>query len=83
MELVLIRHGLPVRSAQSADPPLHDEGHDQSRKVAQWLAGETFDAVYSSPMLRAIETAAPLLAHSGHELRHHDGIAEFDRDTGA
>ena len=45
MELVLIRHGLPVRSDQSADPPLHDEGHDQSRKVAQGLAGETFDAV--------------------------------------
>ena len=51
MELVLIRHGLPVRSAQSAYPPLHDEGHDQSRKTAQWLAGETFDARDSNPTL--------------------------------
>ena len=83
MELVLIRHGLPVRSHESADPPLHDEGHGQARKVAEWLAGETFDAVYSSPMLRAIETAGPLLAHSGHDLRYKDGIAEFDRDSGA
>ena len=83
MELILIRHGLPVRSAESSDPPLQDEGHVQARKVADWLAGERFDAVFSSPMQRAIETAAPLLAASGHDLKHHEGIAEFDRDTGS
>ncbi len=34
MELILgIRHGLPVRSDESADPDLSAEGHDQSRKV--------------------------------------------------
>ena len=38
MELILIRHGLPVRRDDSADPDLSAEGHDQSRKVADWLA---------------------------------------------
>ena len=37
MELVLVRHGLPKRSEESADPPLCDEGHDQARRVARWL----------------------------------------------
>jgi probable phosphoglycerate mutase len=82
MELVLVRHGLPVRSSDSADPPLADEGFEQARRVGRWLAEERFDAVFSSPMLRAVQTAEPFLALSGHELHRREGIAEFDRDSG-
>jgi len=57
MELILIRHGLPVRSAETSDPPLSDEGHEQARRAASWLAGERIGAVYASPMLRAVQTA--------------------------
>jgi probable phosphoglycerate mutase len=82
MELVLIRHGLPVRRDDTSDPPLSDEGHDQARRVADWLSGETIDAVYSSTMRRAIQTAEPFAAAAGHEVVQHDDIAEFDRASG-
>lgn len=83
MELILIRHGLPVRSAESSDPELSQEGHDQARKVADWLAHEGADAVWSSPMRRAVQTAKPFAEHLGHDINLHEGVAEFDRDSGS
>ncbi len=83
MELILIRHGLPVRSAESADPPLSEAGHEQARRVAGRLARERIDAVWASPMLRAVQTAAPFAAEAGHEVLTHEGIVEFDRGSGA
>ena len=83
MELILIRHGLPVRSAETADPPLSDIGHDQARRVAFRLAREPIDAVWASTMKRAIQTAEPFAAAAGHTISTHDGICEFDRGTGA
>jgi probable phosphoglycerate mutase len=83
MELILIRHGLPVRSAETDDPPLSDEGHEQARRAARWLAEERIDAVYSSPMRRAVQTAEPFAALSGLPLTTHAGIVEFDRGSGA
>ncbi|THD82525.1 MAG: histidine phosphatase family protein [Phenylobacterium sp.] len=83
MDLLLIRHGLPVRSAETADPPLSAEGHEQARRVARWLAGEGIGAVVSSPMVRAVETAQPFAAATGLEIRLHPGVVEFDRDSGS
>jgi len=83
MDLVLIRHGLPVRSAETDDPPLSDEGHDQARRAADWLAGERFDAIYSSTMRRAVQTAEPTAARGGQAIEQHAGIVEFDRGSGA
>jgi len=83
MELILIRHGLPERRDDTSDPPLSAVGHDQARRVAAWLRHEPIDAVYSSTMLRARQTAEPFAAHAGHEVSCHDGICEFDRNTGA
>jgi len=83
MELILVRHGLPVRSAESSDPELSAEGHEQARKVADWLAHEGADAVWSSPMRRAVQTAEPFAARLGHAIRQHEGVAEFDRHSGA
>ena len=84
MDLVLVRHGLPVRLATEdggpADPPLSDEGRAQAEAVGRWLAHESFDAVYVSPMLRARETAEPYLGHAGHDPVVEPRIAEFDRD---
>jgi probable phosphoglycerate mutase len=82
MELILVRHGLPERRDDTADPPLSDEGHEQSRLVATWLADDGIDAVYASTMLRAGQTAEPFVALKGHELRRHEGVVEFDRDSG-
>jgi probable phosphoglycerate mutase len=82
MELILIRHGLPVRSAETDDPPLTEEGHEQARRAARWLADERIDTVWSSPMRRAVQTAEPFVAESGLSLTTHPGIVEFDRGSG-
>jgi probable phosphoglycerate mutase len=83
MDLVLVRHGLPVRSAATDDPSLSPEGRDQARRVGAWLARERFDAIFSSTMRRAVETAEPLVAATGQALKTHAGIVEFDRGSGA
>jgi probable phosphoglycerate mutase len=83
MELILIRHGLPERRDDTADPPLSAKGHDQARRVADWLAAEKIDAVYASTMRRAVQTAEPFAALAGHGVVQHDDIAEFDRGSGA
>ncbi len=82
MELILIRHGLPERRNDTADPPLSAQGHEQARRVAAWLADEAIDAVYASTMLRARQTAEPFAADQGHAVTCHDGICEFDRNSG-
>jgi probable phosphoglycerate mutase len=83
MELLLIRHALPVRlhnpDGTPADPPLSDEGRAQAERLAGWLEGQPLDALYSSPLRRALETAAPLARVAGLEPRVEPGVAEFDQ----
>jgi probable phosphoglycerate mutase len=70
MEIVLIRHGEPewVRDGLTiVDPPLTDRGHRQAELLAEALAGEQFDEVLVSPLLRARQTAAPLLRALGRD----------------
>jgi probable phosphoglycerate mutase len=84
MDLVLVRHALPVRVITEggvADPPLSELGHRQAAAAAKWLSEERFDALYTSPLLRAQETAAPLASLLGLEIRIEDGIAEYDRQA--
>lgn len=83
MELILIRHGLPERvetqDGTPADPPLSETGHEQARRMADWLADTTIDFLYSSPMQRALETAAPLSQSKALTPQLRDGVAEYDR----
>ena len=82
MELVIIRHGLPVRIDEAdgpADPELSDAGHDQARRLAAWLRHERIDAIFTSPMRRAVQTARPLADAFGVEPVVDDELAEFDR----
>jgi probable phosphoglycerate mutase len=86
MELLLIRHALPVRVDEGsvdgpADPQLSELGIGQAVALAEWLAEEKVDALYSSPMRRAMETAAPLAERLGLEVVVEDGVAEYDRDA--
>ena len=86
MKLVLIRHALPVqRREDTSDPPLSARWDaDQAQQVARYLAPDDgIDAVFSSTMLRAVQTAEPFAAESGHEIQTREGIVEFDRGTGA
>ncbi|MEQ1701332.1 MAG: histidine phosphatase family protein [Ilumatobacteraceae bacterium] len=68
MDIVLIRHGEPewVRDGLNVvDPPLTERGHMQAQRVADELHGEQFDEIIVSPLRRARQTAAPLLAAQG------------------
>ena len=87
MELILIRHGLPQHVETSdgspADPPLSDIGHAQAGQMATWLQHEAIDALYSSPMARAHQTAEPLARAQGLSIELRDGVAEFDQHSDA
>ena len=87
MELILIRHGLPEVEINAdgtpADPPLSDEGHQQAARMAAWMTCSGIERLYSSPMRRARETAAPLAGALGLDVEQVDAVAEFDRDEGS
>ena len=72
--LLLVRHGQTVwhegnRYAGSSDVPLTDVGHEQAQALARWAATARLDAVWSSTLQRAIDTAAPAAEAAGLELR--------------
>jgi 2,3-bisphosphoglycerate-dependent phosphoglycerate mutase len=83
MELILIRHGLPVRVEEEvgtrADPELDELGWQQAEALADWLADEPIDVLVTSPMRRAVETAQPLAKRKGLDVIVDDELAEFDR----
>ena len=83
MEIVLVRHALPVRidateDGGPADPGLAERGHEQAARVLRALAGDEVTALYTSPALRARQTAAPLEQALGMTAEVEEGLAEFD-----
>jgi probable phosphoglycerate mutase len=85
VELLLIRHALPVRrelEVGTADPELSESGHAQAGHLAEYLAAEApLDALYASPLNRARQTAAPLAERFGLDVVVDDGVAEWDRHS--
>jgi 2,3-bisphosphoglycerate-dependent phosphoglycerate mutase len=84
VEIVLVRHALPLRvelETGIADPELAAEGHEQAAKMAAYLGIEDVEAVYVSPLRRALETARPLCKVLGLEAVVSEGVAEFDRNS--
>jgi 2,3-bisphosphoglycerate-dependent phosphoglycerate mutase len=82
MELLLIRHALPVRREMvegPADPELSAEGIAQAEHLATYLSSEHLDAIYASPLRRACQTAEPVAVGRSIDVQICDGVAEFDR----
>lgn len=64
-ELIVIRHGeTDLNRAGSfqgqIDAPLNERGHEQALRLAERLAGERFDVIYTSDLQRTRQTAQPL-----------------------
>ena len=82
MDLLWVRHGEPERIAPGlgvpADPALTPLGREQAQRLGDWLAFETIDAVVSSPMRRATETAAPIAAAHGLDVEVVPSLIEYD-----
>ncbi len=86
MDLLLIRHAEPVRigpgsGSTPADPHLTDRGRAQADRLARWLGAEPFDAVLSSPLRRARETAEPVGRALGLDVDVVDGLMEYDAQS--
>jgi len=71
MQLHLLRHADAGDPAKWDGPdeirPLSDKGRRQAKRLARYLGaiGYGFDAVISSPKIRAVETAKPVAEASG------------------
>jgi broad specificity phosphatase PhoE len=69
-EFLLIRHGQSTANASGVwqgqmEFPLSEEGREQARLAGTALVGERLDAVYSSPLGRAFETAEIIARETG------------------
>jgi probable phosphoglycerate mutase len=79
--VVLIRHGQSQGNAEGrfgghTDTPLSPLGRKQAAATATALANETFNAIYSSDLPRAIETASPLAQLTGVEIQPAEAFRE-------
>jgi broad specificity phosphatase PhoE len=81
--LLLARHGRTAwhdenRYAGRTDIPLDAAGRAQAQALAAWAAGAGLDAVVSSPLARAVETAGPAAAAAGLPLARDERLRELD-----
>lgn len=86
--LLLARHGQTIWHAENryagiSDVPLTDTGIAQAESLGRWAATHPVDAIWTSPLSRAIRTAAPaaralnLTPHTEPALRECDfGVVE-------
>jgi broad specificity phosphatase PhoE len=84
--IILIRHGIRQDFADPSwkftaqepnDTPLAEAGLRQAEDIARALEGSGIGAIYCSPFLRALQTAAPASKHLGIPLRIEPGFGEW------
>jgi probable phosphoglycerate mutase len=81
--IVMVRHGetdwnRDNRFQGHADPPLNEAGRAQARALAEELAAEAASALYSSPLVRAYETASIVAQRLALEVRISEALREVD-----
>ncbi len=93
-QLFVVRHGETERSAGhiysgQADVPLTDAGREQARLAGERLCGAGVDAIWSSPLVRATDTAEAIGKAVGAPVKVDERLIEvdygelegFDRET--
>ena len=83
MKLILVRHGETQWNRENrvvgfADIGLNDEGRRQVKRLALALKGEKVDAIYSSPLSRAWETAQEIARFHDGEVKADDAFKEMN-----
>ncbi len=78
----MVRHGQTASSREnrftgSSDPPLTAVGEEMAQAFARAYASVAWEAIYTSPMLRARQTADPLSRLSGVPTTLEDGLKEI------
>ncbi len=80
--IILVRHGETMWNREGriqgyhANSPLSDTGHAQARAVAERLAAEGVDALYSSDSGRTLQTSEPIGAATGLAINRDTGVRE-------
>jgi probable phosphoglycerate mutase len=70
-EVIFVRHAQPDINFEGVvgdtiDPPLTEHGRMQANLIAEALSTKKIDAIFSSPLKRAMETARPIAAQHKH-----------------
>lgn len=78
LRILIVRHGETDYNVKGIiqgqmDTELNDMGREQAKKVADTLAHEHIDEVYTSPLKRALHTADTIVSK-------HPSIIHWDRD---
>ena len=81
--LFLIRHAESAWNAEQrwqgwGDPPLSERGLEQAQALARALADQAIDGLFTSDLLRAIQTAAPLGRVLGREPSPDSALRELN-----
>jgi broad specificity phosphatase PhoE len=84
--VILVRHAAHgqvgrVLTGRKPGVGLSDQGRAQANRLGAFFAEKPVAAVYSSPLQRAQETAAPIAERCGRPLRTHEGLQEIDFGT--
>jgi broad specificity phosphatase PhoE len=83
MEIILVRHGETDWNVAEVfrgriDVPLNAAGIKQAELLGDYLCGVAVDAVYSSPLKRALKTAEAIARHHALEVNTAPGLIDFD-----
>ena len=79
--MILVRHGSQETDRGHADPALSETGRREALQVAGYLSRAGVDAVYTSPLRRAVETAAPLATALALDAVTCEGVVEYHLDA--
>lgn len=79
----LVRHAVTTHTGSRLSgwtPGVHlsEDGRTQAERVAEHLANVPLKAVYASPLERALETARPIAARHGLDIRRTRGLGEVE-----
>jgi broad specificity phosphatase PhoE len=84
VKIILVRHGETEWNKAhriqggTSDVPLNEVGINQARKLAERLKDEKIEAIYSSPLHRALDTAREVARYHGLEVNSLLALREID-----